>query len=340
MFKLKIIYYFFASSICAIQVYQSLDKYFQHPIISQELSIIHGTFEKPAVQICFRDFYEYRESKSKYGYNWNSNLLAGKINNSSKPTWKGINGNTTFQSIQSDLYENDFSQIEVNTLHNPIYRFGRGFCHLAKIIGKNLVVTTKVKDIRVYLVHNSTDSRIIYDQTPIKFGPTSNETFDYKVHKLILEIKDNTILDGKDCVDYRKVDESYGDCNYRALKNHIYSLYGCYPPWMEATNGNYCEVDIPTKDNESIQQQVFNDLYSLTSGIMPESFKQCPKPCYQVKLSSSETWEIKNWKNNAILKIYNNAETISVHKAVYSYDIFTLAVELGSALGLWLGKTC
>ena len=338
MHTLRIIYYFVASSICSIQVYQSLDKYFQHPIISHESSTSLNTFEKPAVQICFRDYYDYETKKYNHGYNWNSWLLSGRVPNSTIPTWIGIHRNTTFKSILNDLYEKDFSKIEVNTPHNPIFRFGRGFCYLTKGIGKKFKVTSREKNLRVYLVHSSTDSRIIYDELPIKFGPTSNEIFDYKIHKLLYKIKDNTILDGKDCVDYRKLDETYGDCNYRALKNHIYALYGCYPPWMEASDGKHCEVDVPTKDNKTIQQQVFNVFNTLTSGIMPESFQQCQKPCFQVKLSSSESWEAKSWKNNAILEIYNHAETVLVNKAVYGYDIFTLTVELGSALGLWLGK--
>ena len=40
----------------------------------------------------------------------------------------------------------------------------------------------------------------------------------------------------------------------------------------------------------------------------------------------------------AQLNVYDEVETVPVAKAVYSFDIFTLTVELGSALGLWLGK--
>ena len=39
----------------------------------------------------------------------------------------------------------------------------------------------------------------------------------------------------------------------------------------------------------------------------------------------------------AELKLMDNTNSVTISKSVYSYDILTLTVELGSALGLWLG---
>ena len=83
---------------------------------------------------------------------------------------------------------------------------------------------------------------------------------------------------------------------------------------------------------------VFDDILSLNTGIMPQSFKQCQKPCYQVEVSHKEVFQIKDMEGSAVLEIYDNDEDVSIHKSVYSFDIFSLAVELGSNLGLWLGK--
>ena len=41
----------------------------------------------------------------------------------------------------------------------------------------------------------------------------------------------------------------------------------------------------------------------------------------------------------AKLLIFDEAKTVPIFKTVYSKTIFTLAVELGSGLGLWLGKS-
>ena len=71
---------------------------------------------------------------------------------------------------------------------------------------------------------------------------------------------------------------------------------------------------------------------------MPQSFNLCQEPCYQVKVSHKEVWQIKNMEGSACLEIHDNDEVVWIHTAVYSFDIFLLAVELGSNLGLWLGK--
>ena len=91
------------------------------------------------------------------------------------------------------------------------------------------------------MVDKSTDSHVIFDKTPLEIGPTTNETFDYKVFKLFYSVIDNTVVEDISCFDYRKLHDSYGDCNYRALEEYIYSVYGCYPPWIEQAGGDTCE---------------------------------------------------------------------------------------------------
>ena len=46
---------------------------------------------------------------------------------------------------------------------------------------------------------------------------------------------------------------------------------------------------------------------------------------------------IASWQDMAELKLMDNTKSVTISKSVYSYDILTLTVELGSALGLWLG---
>ena len=78
-------------------------------------------------------------------------------------------------------------------------------------------------------------------------------------------------------------------------------------------------------------------MYTLADGVKIDLMKHCIEPCYQVKVIFEER-SLATWDNYALLNIYGNVETVRVLKAVYSFDIFMLMVELGSALGLWLGR--
>ena len=46
--------------------------------------------------------------------------------------------------------------------------------------------------------------------------------------------------------------------------------------------------------------------------------------------------EITNFPKYSLLNVEFDKD-VQVHKRVYSYDAFSLIVELGSALGLWVG---
>jgi hypothetical protein len=193
--------------------------------------------EKPFIQVCFKHYYDWKKANLVFGYKWLSNFLTGRTPNSTRPTWKGKYGNSSFKAIQEAIFPRKFDSIKVSIPHKLIFKFGMGFCLQTKSLDKIQKITSNVSYLRVYIVHNSTDSQILYDQTSIKIGPTSNDTFDYKIYRLFYDIFDNTIFEGKSCVDYRKLKDSYGDCNYKALKNYIFSSYGCYPPWIKQSDG-------------------------------------------------------------------------------------------------------
>ena len=148
---------FFAFSIFMIQAYQSLNKYFL--VVIQELSTNINTIEKPTIQICFNGFYDYEES-SKNGYMMMTDYFVGRIPNSSRPTWKAIDRNLSFETLQQNVHEQDFSQVEVSILV-PVY--GKGFCLQIQSnkLGKQMNILSKKKNLSVFLVHNSTDTKIM-----------------------------------------------------------------------------------------------------------------------------------------------------------------------------------
>ena len=110
---------------------------------------------------------------------------------------------------------------------------------------------------------------------------------------------------------------------------------------MEHNEGDkQCEVNASCRKLLPEQfYKIYETIIETNSGIMTDSFKMCEQPCYKVKVNLEVTWHIQSWKGgDAWLQIYDNTKTVPVHKAVFSFDIFSLTVELGSALGLWLGK--
>ena len=259
--------------------------------------------------------------------------------NSTGPSWKGKNGNLTFQEIQQELYERDFSKVEINKPCELKYIFGKGFCLQSRSSRKKFEVKSKEKTLDIFLVHNSTDTGFMADtKSSIIMGSTTPEIFELKEYDLSYEIVDNTIHGGTTCTDYRKRGENYGDCNYRTVGTYLFNSYSCYPPWIETLQGKECETDVPTKDfQKEVRDKIWNDIWYLTSGVRVDMMKQCLPPCYQVKLKWEEIFST-TWNKYDSLRIYDNVQIIRTKKAAYSFDGFMLMVELGSALGLWLGK--
>ena len=207
-----------------------------------------------------------------------------------------------------------------------------------------ILVTTNDKMVTTnYVVYSSTDSTIHIDRS-LQFlttlGFTFNITFDNKAYELSVEVHDNTINDGSTCVDYRNLNYIYGECNYKAPKNYIYSSYGCYPPWMsDEIHDKLCEIDVKSMAIDGkLHEQLWKYFDMLTDGRKIDLMKQCLPACYQIKAKLEKIFDYPYRLNNARLMITEAEENVKVFKAVYSFDIFTLTVELGSALGLWLGK--
>ena len=325
-----------------IQAYQSLKKYFQYPVVYQESATSINTIETPTIQICFNGFYDYVES-SKNGYTRLTDFITGRIPNSSRPTWKGIDQNSNFQILQQIVHEQDFSKVEVSNPTDLVFVLGKGFCLQIKSdkIGREIMIASKKKNLSVFLVHNTTDTTIMpvsNKHTQIEIGTHSKGNFDFKDYELSYEIQDNTVYDGTTCTDYRKQQKNFGDCNYEALKDYFFSNLGCYPPWMKKSQGKHCETDIQSaKVEHKLQDQIWKNIYILLGGVKIDLMKQCLEPCYQVKVTFEQRSHI-TWGKFAVLNIFDNVESVRTLKAVNSFDIFMLMVELGSELGLWLGR--
>ena len=340
--QLRTVVHVIAGIIFLVQARQSLHKYFQYPVVTQNSLADINTIEKATIQVCLDGSFQYGKA-AEFGYSLRSKYLAGMIPNSTTPTWKGNAGNSTIQEIEDYIFRKDFRKVKINIPNEFIYKFGKGFCLQTQEIDQDIFISSKEVDLNVYIIHDSTDSQLIKEKNPqsfTKLNKISSTMFDYKIYELSYEVLDETIHDGNSCVDYRKQDQSYGECNYNALKHLIYSNYGCYPHWMKTNERKQCEVHVPSKSMDSATYlQIWKNLDTVTDRIRIDIMDQCKEPCYQVKVNLKEKANIKaTFIQKAELKIIDNAKTVPILKAVNSYDFFTLTVELGSALGLWLGN--
>ena len=62
----------------------------------------------------------------------------------------------------------------------------------------------------------------------------------------------------------------------------------------------------------------------------------CKPSCFKLKMNFMLESEITNFPKYTVFEV-NFDEKVQIHKRAYSYDAFSLTVELGSALGLWVG---
>ena len=107
---------------------------------------------------------------------------------------------------------------------------------------------------------------------------------------------------------------------------------------MDEKDNKICEIGLESKEiDPKLFEKVWKDLHELTDYRKINALQHCLPPCYQVKILLEKKIDETFSRDIAYLKIYNEAKTVPMFKAVYSFDMFMLSVELGSALGLWLG---
>ena len=345
--KIRLLFQVFTLCIFTFQALQSFNRFFSYPVVIQTSEASINTIQKPAYFICQKTRYNYAES-NKEGYSMHSKFLAGLNDNSPRPTWKGKHGNSSFQNLIWTFFENNFKNVEVNIDADleKVFLFYQGFCLKIESSPTEefLEISTTDIPLRVYPSHESTETNVTNEKSDhygitIDVGAVNSSDFHIIIYEVSYEVHDNTLFEGETCIDYRKQTESYGDCLYEAVRKHIYSIYKCYPPWLLNIDEKECEKDIETLGVDNGRyNKIWSELDFLTDGNHINVMKDCMKPCYTITVNLAEKTHIKNFKGHSYARIIDNAGMVTVYTAAYSFDIFALIVELGSALGLWLGK--
>ena len=340
--QLRVLFQIFATLIFLQQAFTAWQRYFVYPEVIETSEKFVTDDEKPSFLICSKQFFNYSAARIN-GYPSFSLFLAGGLQETKIPTWKGNTGNLEFLNYSKNIFDFNYSGLDINADYDKIFLFHHGFCLDTSVLSeKTLIVKTKEKAVRIYPFHKSTDLRIT-DEKSSGNGVTLNvgedSPFHYWAYEISYEVYDNTIHEGTSCVDYRKLQEDYGDCLLKNFEDYVYSIYGCYPPWLVNKEESKCEVD---KDPHRIENdryvKVWSDLDALTDGIHIDVMKKCPKPCYFVQYKLVEKLHYTNIRQYSLAIIRTTSDKVKIFKAAYSYDFYALITELGSGLGLWLGN--
>ena len=84
---------------------------------------------------------------------------------------------------------------------------------------------------------------------------------------------------------------------------------------------------------------LYKNIIRLIQNLEADMFRKCLSPCTTMKIKLQQVAYRSNWLGKASFQA-SSKDWATVHTQVYSYDILSLTVDLGSALGLWLGLSC
>ena len=97
----------------------------------------------------------------------------------------------------------------------------------------------------------------------------------------------------------------------------------------------FCEVQKPI-EAKMFQSDVYYNTRRIAHGHDLEIANDCMPPCLTMSTTLKRIYFLSNGIKHASARLesQNNVEILT---DVYSYDLFNLVVDLGSALGLWVG---
>ena len=283
--------------------------------------------------VCSDNQFNYSKAAT-HGYQSNTNFLAGKVTNSTTPSWMGntTNNNLTPDMSLESLYSFNYSDLAVgNGKSEKVEVVTSGFCMKISNFSMNSTIEMTTKNpLRFYILdpYRSTAlrlERMLGHTRKLKEGQAG---FSFSFNKISLELHDDKIHDGDICKHYSSTKGNFGDCFDQELEEKLKDWFGCLPIWFP-TDSNKCNNSSRTH-NETAYDYLFDYLKNL------EMKTKCKPSCYQMKINFMLVKEFTNFPKYSVLEIKFDRD-VQVYKRVYSYDVFSLVVELGSALGLWVG---
>ena len=330
----------------------SVEKYFEGPTIPQTSQILVDELTMPIIYACQDRQFNHTKG-NYYGYDFQKSFIFGTLTGSNLTSWKGKYGNMTSTELLQELYEADYSRYRAFTKKMEIngnmiitklddkvdFILPFGYCMKVDPMVKGITITgtNRTTLLLVDPFMNNGIRVTEMDNSKHEFGPTGEDTFDAYQYLMKLSVHDKSIDDGKTCTDYTKHGNSYGKCIQDVLEEHLMQSYGCLPPWITKEQGKICgkDMDVEIQDMEAVGK-IMPEILDLIKGLELDMFKICLPPCITMHVHMKELLHNTNKKSYGAIE-YNVADDATVLTEVYAYDIFSLVVDLGSAVGLWLG---
>ena len=327
-----------------LQVTFALQKYMAKPTMTSPGSKPRSSLDKPLlIAVCKTSQFNYT-SAIELGYNSSSKYFAGQPNVNIL-SWTGQHGNQTWNETFNNLLNPGIENIDFKVPSGNITKrllIPNGLCKVyeGKPPGLFLIFISD-KGSSEYLAFISDPAAANSFQLPhsLQTGETIRLLFTSEVTKFTsynIKLKETSFLtnDGS-CVSYpTSRHKSYSDCVDAELREQILPALGCMVPWMSKLD--HCTEPLQKlPEHESVAQMLFSLSYRAWGGIQYKS-NVCPLPCTLVSTHATFQQSGSGFSENGIFLHFE--DDIKVENIVLAYDFAALLVEIGSSLGLWLGK--
>ena len=326
-----------ALGIFLFQTQNSMYRYYTGPIVEEKIYSTINETKQPIIYVCHMDQFNYKTASAHgYGNEGQMNFMIGKLKDTRKVSWKGKDENITFE----EMFDSDYNSFHsYNSETKQLYLVDHGICKKITQNSSKMYIKTN-KSTVVLLVDPYLDSEFLVREMNdgrLYLGPTTDNLYDSSSYMLEYRYHDSKIFNGQSCTDYEKFGSSYGNCIESIMKKYLLESYGCLPPWFPKPMGLTCETERDVYDYKTVPyKEVYSNFKNILLGRNIKMFDVCLPPCLKMSIKPKRAYHSTSSRYVARLSFFTQDEVV-VMKSSYSYNIFNIVVDIGSALGLWLG---
>ena len=211
------------------QMEKAIVKYIYSPTSLTKLKVPNKEMVyEPYLIVCQTS--EYNRSKAKkIGYNWYVHFWAGLIwpFNDRNVTWKGQTGNLSFSKLFDELFDYDYSSIEVKNakLGEQYLSLNLGMCVKLDDLDTDILANiVTYKTLKLLAIDPNTFNKVVMNLDPkaiVTVGPTHDGKYKWADVLLEYSVTDNSIDDGVYCRNYDDT-FTFENCVTKAIQVNLH----------------------------------------------------------------------------------------------------------------------